>query len=79
MPRYHFDIDDGRRWLDIQGDAMANWEEAQEHAERLACALAKSNPHHESNPQLHELSVVVRDECGQELCRVPLAAGRPIH
>ena len=77
MPRYHFDIDDGRRWLDIQGDAMASWKEAQEHAERLAHALAKSKL--ESNPHLDELSVVVRDECGQELCRVPLAAGRPIH
>ncbi len=72
MPRYHFDIEDGR-WLDIQGDAMANWEEAQEHAERLAHALAISNP------LLRELTVVVRDEFGQELCRVPLAAGRPIH
>jgi hypothetical protein len=73
MPRYHFDIEDGRRRLDIEGDALANWEEAQEHAERLAHALAKSNPH------LHELTVVVRDESGQELCRVPLAAGRPVH
>lgn len=73
MPRFHFHIEGANRRLDIDGAAMANLDEAQEHAEQLAFALAQSNPH------LREFTVVVHDEFGREVCSVPLEAKKPIH
>ncbi len=73
MPRFHFNVEGDNRHLDLKGTSVGNREEAQEQAEKLAYALANSNPH------LRDLAVVVRDESGKEFYRVPLAAKGRIH
>jgi tRNA G37 N-methylase Trm5 len=74
MSRFCFDVGDGDRTLHIQGDvAIVNSADAQEHAERLAHGLVRSNP------RLRQLTVRVWDEVGREVYRVALIAGRAIH
>jgi hypothetical protein len=70
MPKYHFEIADGVTLPDPIGTDCRN----ADHARREAAAIAKQIA---TDLGDHELrSVIVVDEKGEELCRVPIKTER---
>lgn len=43
VPRFHFNVFDGRGWPDIEGSELASLAEAREEAVRLAGAIVKDD------------------------------------
>lgn len=67
MPRYFFDIKDGRRLLDASGSDFDSDEHAIDRAKSLAITVALETP--DGDPKRH---VAVLNEDGDEIWRVPI-------
>jgi hypothetical protein len=69
MPRYYFNLDDGKFLDDVDGTHLPDRATALLHAEKFARDLAKQ---HSGDHEWRVRSVVVVDERGHVVCCVPL-------
>ena len=69
MPRYYFNLDDGKFLDDVDGTHLRDRTTALLHAEKLARDFAKQ---HSGDHEWRVRSVVVVDERGHVVCSVPL-------
>jgi len=72
MPRYFFDLQDGRRIPDFGGMELRDIHAAKAEAERLSQAFTTDGS--ESSPSVERWQVEVTDEWGLLLFRLPFAA-----
>jgi hypothetical protein len=68
MPRYHFDLVDGKTIADEGGAEAVDDIAAMEVAEEIARRLVRERP----ELRKRHYSIVVSDENGIEICRTPL-------
>jgi hypothetical protein len=72
MPRYFFNIQDGKDFPDDEGSELAGPEEAREHAIVVAGAMLKDHGRHFWNHG--EWRMLVLDESGATVCSLRFAA-----
>lgn len=69
MPRYYFELDDGKsRLRDEDGEEFSSLPEAANHGRVVAYELARNH----APSRLNGSAVLVLDETGAELARIPL-------
>ena len=67
MPRYFFEIKNGHKLVDPSGTDCKNDTDAIDKAKRIAIAVSLDRP--ADDPERH---IVVTDDAGQEISRVPV-------
>jgi hypothetical protein len=68
MPKYHFDLVDSKTIADEGGAAVGDDSKAVDIAEQIARRLLKERPELKDK----HYSILVSNEDGEEVCRVPL-------
>jgi hypothetical protein len=68
MPRYHFDLVDSKTVADEGGAELSDDIQAMDIAEHIARRLCQERPELKDR----HYAILVSDEDGQEVCRVPL-------
>jgi hypothetical protein len=68
MPRYHFDLVDSKTVADEGGAELSDDIQAMDIAEHIARRLRQERPELKDR----HYAILVSDEDGQEVCRVPL-------
>jgi hypothetical protein len=69
VPRYYFDLINGRNIEDKEGENLPSLEAAREHATEMARELARRRPYY-----LREWTILVTAEDRQPLFEVPLSS-----